>query len=576
MGNTTKAIILAAIALALFRCADHIDVNAGTSVSGNARVAGSLFDENGVPAKNAQVSIIPIDYNPRCDSALPPSCMAVTDSSGAYSFDIADSGAYNIFATGSDQKNMLIKSVHFIGKPIDVPADTLRSFGAIKMPLPDSIDPVNGYVYIPGTTLASDASSAQNGFVFVNRVPPVVIPNIAAAARGSSARRIVARDVVVTPGDTTIIINPLGRYSMRLILNTTASGADVHVAVLNFPVYVMLTQWNFDFNQAMAGGEDIRFTKPDGAPLAYEIEKWDPMNGIAELWVKVDTVLGDNNSQNIIMYWGASTMDSTGSSRGSTTSQSNGAAVFDTVNGFQGVWHLAESDSDTAHDATANHYNGIPCFSQRESLSFKNMGLWRFFNGSGCIVMPQTEASKLDIPTNGIYTISAWISAGMPDTTSKMKVIVGKGSDQYSLIMRSEEWVSYWEMVLASKSLTDINPVYFGAWYYVVGVSSGAGQYLYINGALAQSPDSAFPNPVSLPRTTGRNFAIGGLPIGQDSLQGCGYFNGFMGEVRFSNVARSADWIKLCYANQQPMNMLVVFESSLRPPIQTRNAPMYF
>jgi hypothetical protein len=575
MEITVKAIILAASALFLFRCADHIDVNAGSSVSGNAKVAGLLYDENGNPAKNAQVAILPVDFNPRSDSALPPSFSAVTDTSGAYSFDIADSGTYNIFAIGSDQKNILIQSVHFVGKPIDVPSDTLRSYGAIKMPLPDSIDPALGYVYIPGTPLVSDASSAQNGFVFVNKVPPVTIPNITFSASGSSAERVIARDVVVTPGDTTTIINPSLRYRTRLILNTTASGADVHDAVYNFPVYVMLTQWNFDFTQAMAGGEDIRFTKPDGTKLAYEIEKWDPGNGIAELWVKVDTVLGDNNAQNIIMYWGATAMDSTPSSR-STTSLSNGAAVFDTANGFQGVWHLAESDSDTAYDATVNHYNGIPCFSQRESSSLGNMGgFWRFFNGSGCILMPQTQASKLDIPQNGIYTISAWISAAMPDTTSKVKVIIG-GNGQYSLIMRSEEWVSRWEMVLASKSLRDINPVYFGAWYYVVGVSSSAGQFFYINGALVQSPDSAFQHPVSIPRTTGGNFAIGGLYCSQDSLQGCGYFNGFIGEVRFSNVIRSADWIKLCYANQQPMNRLVLFESSLQPPIQPYNAGKYF
>jgi hypothetical protein len=573
MGNTTKALILAASALFLFRCADHIDVNAGSSVSGNAKVAGLLYDENGNPAKNAQVAILPVDYNPRRDTALPPAYNAVTDTSGAYSFDIADSGTYNIFAIGSDQKNILIQSVHFIGKSIDVPADTLRSFGAIKMPLPDSIDPVLGYVYIPGTPLASDANSAQNGFVFVNKVPPVTIPNIAFSTSGSSTSGIIARDVVVTPGDTTTIINPSWRYRTRLILNTSASGADVHGAVFNFPVYIILTQWNFDFTQAMANGEDIRFTKSDGAPLTCEIEKWDPRNGFAELWVKVDTVLGDNNSQNIIMYWGA---DSTSARRGSATSMHSGAAVFDTANGFQGVWHLAESDSDTAHDATANHYNGVPCFSQRGSLSYGNMGLSRFFNGSGCIVMPQTETSKLDIPPNGIYTISAWVSAAMPDTTSKVKMILGKGGDKYCLAMCSEEWVSRWEMVLAPKSLTDINPVYFGVWYYVVGVSSGAGQYLYINGALVQPSDSAFPHLVSIPRTTGGNFTIGGLSCGQDSLQGCGYFNGFISEVRFSNVLRSADWIKLCYANQQPMNRLVVFESSLQSPIQTRNAGMYF
>jgi len=39
---------------------------------------------------------------------------------------------------------------------------------------------------------------------------------------------------------------------------------------------------------------------------------------------------------------------------------SNSAAVFDTANGFQGVWHLSDATHSIVHDATANGYHGTP------------------------------------------------------------------------------------------------------------------------------------------------------------------------------------------------------------------------
>ena len=47
------------------------------------------------------------------------------------------------------------------------------------------------------------------------------------------------------------------------------------------------------------------------------------------------------------MYWG----------NPGATPISNSAAVFDTANGFAGVWHLGEN-GDSIYDATGNAFNG--------------------------------------------------------------------------------------------------------------------------------------------------------------------------------------------------------------------------
>ena len=136
-------------------------------------------------------------------------------------------------------------------------------------------------------------------------------------------------------------------YSRQLSLNTTSTGANVSGNVLNFPMLVRLNGDNFNFTQAESNGEDIRFAKSDGSPLEFEIERWDASSNAAEVWVRVDTIYGNNNTQTLTMYWG----------KGGSLNCSDPEAVFDTTNGFAAVFHLEEDGNTTAggyKDATDN------------------------------------------------------------------------------------------------------------------------------------------------------------------------------------------------------------------------------
>jgi len=522
-------------------------------VSGNGRVVGSLFYSAGNPAKNARAYLVPVGYNPRRDAALPVSHTVTTDLKGTFSFAIADSGYFNVQATGADQKTALIRGIGSFGNSTALPADTLRAPGAVKVALPDSIDSATGYVYIPGTTLSADARNALNGYVVIGGVPPGSIPGVSIAANAASAGSVLKPDFVVTSGDT-VVVNQTWRYKAKLFVNTTARGAGVYGTFLDFPVYIFLTSGNFNFYEAMVNGEDIRFAKADGTPLVHEIALWDSWNGVAEIWVKVDTVYGNSNQQYILMYWGNS----------DAVSGSRGAEVFDTANGFQGVWHCAaESESDSARDATANHFTGTPFFFRASSADRWNMGIGRSFDGSGCIVMPQTAASRLNVPLNGCYTLSAWASVDTLDTA--VHVVAGM-DNRYYLILRSVNGSARWEFVksddtssAAWKSVIDDAPVLLGEWNYLFAVWDGAEQYLYVNGRRVQSPPLTTPNPASLPRGAGRDFSIGGFFT--DGAQGSGCFKGIIDDVWFSNAAWSADWIKLCYKNQNWMDSVVVLKA---------------
>lgn len=135
----------------------------------------------------------------------------------------------------------------------------------------------------------------------------------------------------------------LWAYNKNITINTVGLGLSGNV--VDFPLLVRLTSSNFNFNEAMTNGEDIRFANKNGMHLNYEVERWDKTNSLAEIWVRVDTVTQYSNTQYITMYWG----------NPSGISSSNGGEVFDVDNNYCGVWHLAASNYT---DATLYGNNG--------------------------------------------------------------------------------------------------------------------------------------------------------------------------------------------------------------------------
>ena len=136
------------------------------------------------------------------------------------------------------------------------------------------------------------------------------------------------------------------QHSGTFYIITTAEGAGLPATAVenNFPLLVRLDKDFFDFRQAQAHGQDIRFTDADGSALAYQIEQWQATAGTASIWVRVPTIRG-NAQQAITMHWGHS----------KAAGESNGEKVFMTGEGFAGVWHLG----DNLEDATANNLDGV-------------------------------------------------------------------------------------------------------------------------------------------------------------------------------------------------------------------------
>jgi hypothetical protein len=545
-----RHLIPAALLLAATRCGNLTQLAGAGVETTNGCMVGTLVRENGLPDSNALVKLFPAEYDPLTNNNTIP--FTATDSAGRFKFIGIDTGTYTIVAahTGLGIKAAVYK-IMVAGDTVRLATATMRPPGTIQIRIPEQYDTVDGYFYIPGTGLIVSLKSASIGAVIIDSVPAGEIPGILYTIKSADvAPQVLVRSIIVPPAGKITIAFPQWAFNHRLTLNTTSSGAGISSNILNFPMLVRIDRNNFNFNEAGVDGNDLRFTKPDGLPLPYEIERWDPVSEVAEVWVRVDTVYGNASTQSIIMYWG----------NPNAAVGSNSATVFDTTNGFQGVWHLAEPVSAIATDATGNRYDGTGYYT---SPVPGIIGDAQHFNGTSSIIrMKGTASSRLSFPMNGRYAVSAWV---YHDTLadSVTYLVAGKGEHQYfiknfDLGLSTGQHARQWEFTEYHdndwQSATFV-PANAKSWVYLVGVRDGSNEYLYVNGTLAMY--KTFPQG-QLPQDTSDDFAIGGFlrPVTRYN-QGYAYFSGVIDEVTASGTPRSADWVKLSYMNQKEKDALV-------------------
>ncbi|MBF0432516.1 MAG: DUF2341 domain-containing protein, partial [Fibrobacteria bacterium] len=337
-------------------------------------------------------------------------------------------------------------------------------------------------------------------------------------------------------------------YNTDLTLNTTASGADVSGNETNFPVLIRLTADNFTFSQAQDSGQDLRFAKSDGTVLKYEIERWDATNQLAEVWVKVDTVYGNNKTQSMKMYWG----------KADAVSKSDGGTVFDTANGFVGVWHLREEGNTTANgyqDGTLKNYDGTGGSMDGNSDVTGLIGKAQTFDGINDYIRLYNK-SDFNMSGNNV-TASLWFKSGNTQYQTPGflfgKFAGGTPGSGYYLGVTTSNTVYFNHRATTNQIILSNSFANDGSWYYVTIALDGSNALLYLNGTNPQS--DGYTDLINNAHSFGLDIAMGGATNTYPYL-------GIIDEMRFSQVLRSANWIKLCYENQKLYQTLVQFSSS--------------
>jgi len=548
--------ISAIVAMIFTSCSvGTVQTAGGTTTETTNGVMASVRRSDGSYAADATVRLRRNDYVTQPPSSFTKSAIyvadALTDEIGRFEISGIDPGSYTIEvndpSTGTGRGGAVLLTCTLDGHDtVDLGIDTLRPFGTIKGAV-DTSGTSGKRLFVQVVALERLASVDTDGGFEIRNLPQGLFALRVIAVTGSQTTVIRTDEVMVVSGDTLAVTLAGWKFSKKLSLNTTAAGANVSGNVHEFPVLIRLTANNFDFSQASPTGSDIRFTKRDNTPLSYEIEQWDQVAQSADIWVTVDTIFGNDSSQYITMVWGAAT-------GAATVSLSAAAAVFDTMAGFQGVWHLNEPTGATALDATGNHYDGTPFGSLPPSQVAGAVGAGQRFDGAAdYFQMSGTANGKLNFPQNGTYAISAWVFADTLD--EYFRTIASKGDYQYNLeVVPSDEWqfAEYndgrgWDMTTSAGQKK--------TWTYLTGIRLGNKEYLYVNGRLADS--SIFLNTSTIRRYAGFDFMIGRNRNPANDTTGF-FFKGIIDEVRVTSVAPSADWVKLCYMNQKSQDALVV------------------
>jgi concanavalin A-like lectin/glucanase superfamily protein/uncharacterized protein DUF2341 len=550
---------LAAAIAALFaaHCTEHpTEVGQGGGGSEAVALVGSFEYPNHAPAALVRVRLRPKLFlsdtgseSTGLEGVKGTVLDAMTDSNGAFRMDSVKRGEYFLEINDSASRGLLLPCT-LTGDTSEVTLEkaALQPTGMVTGSIvPPEGFPGRTYVQVYGLDRQVKADSATGAFR-MDGMPAGIYTLRAVYSSPAVDPREIAR-VEATPLDT----NDIGAvrlaafenenysawpHSMRLYLNTTASGANVPGGVDGFPVLVRLDKGNFDFTQSK--GADIRFADAKGKRLRYEVERWDSAAALAELWVRVDKVAGNSNTQYLTLHWGLAGAQQIADSR----------QVFGADAGFAGVWHLNEDAADTV---TADLYKDAVGYDPAADriASTERSGLIAHgaaFSPGDYITVP--VANPLLQP-NDKLTVSAWVRA---TRTSPLGGNILSMGDSYNLRLTPAGSCvfTFFNGETAQAETPKGLELLDSAWHHLAGVYDGASLALYVDG----KPSAR----VAAKGSFDYRFWPG-FVMGRHGNRKPGYdFIGGIDQVEVSGeIARSADWIKLAYENQRAGAKLVEF-----------------
>ncbi|NTW31414.1 MAG: DUF2341 domain-containing protein [Bacteroidetes bacterium] len=338
------------------------------------------------------------------------------------------------------------------------------------------------------------------------------------------------------------------QYRRKITVDQTKIDADLN----DFPFLVSLSGSNFNFSKARSDGYDIRFTSFDGTTLLkYERERHDQTNNLAEYWVKVPYVSGTVNTY-IYMYYGKS----------DATDGADPSNVWDA--NFKAVYHLKDSTTSIIKNSTGNNNHGTKGSANNPLEADAKIAKGQDFSSDNIDV-----GSNLKFNGSKVLTVEAWANPNsFPARVGNYGTNLGivyhadgiGGTEGYRFFAHSDDSKIYfcpsWYVGAASSQVCPI-----GEWHYWTGTFDAdlaSDQVkLYKDGTL---DGTATRNSALVESST--NVFIGRGGDGPNYEYN--YWDGKLDEIRISQTARSAAWIKATYYSGN--NTLLTFGSEEQAP----------
>jgi hypothetical protein len=526
----------------------------GSSETTNGVVVGSVRNADGSAAAGARVVLRPRNFLKDTAGALPKASLVSaetqTDAGGRYAIDSVSPGDYYIEASDTGGNGSVRDFSAGDRDTIRLDSLRLKPTGVVVGHVDtDLLGKPDAFVQIYGLDRVAKVDSATGKFQFDDlpegsytlraSVPSsqVEAREIAGVASYSADTNTIGSVHIASFEDEDYAEWP---YRRRILLNTTSSGAAVKGTVADFPLLIRLNKGNFDFS--LSDGTDIRFSGKDGKHLRYQVERWDAAAQQAEIWVKADTVHGDSRSDLITLHFG----------KGGAPAWSDGRRVFDSADGFGGVWHLSEEASDTVTKGL--YKDASPAAQNGDDRVAANVTEGLIGRGHGFRLGDyiKSQPSYTLRPATAI-TVSAWFRGR---TTGSEGGTIASLGDSYGLRVEPGGDVRFFTYSGAGSWPVAISTgakVLDSAWHFIAGTSDGSTLRVYVDGVLKASAMGKSP----IPYTLGPDFYIGRHGTSKREYD----FTGSLDEVAVLNRVRGPDWIKLCFESQRLNPTLVEFQA---------------
>jgi biopolymer transport protein ExbB len=322
-------------------------------------------------------------------------------------------------------------------------------------------------------------------------------------------------------------------YRKQISIDTTPQGAAINEAVGRTALLVRLHTGNFTFDGVNENGSDIRFVAADDhTVLNHQIESFDPLMGMALIWVDVPMVEGGKRSD-IWMYYGNPKAPAT----------SNPQLAFDAD--YSLVYHFDGAVGAPPRDASAfaNHAQNAPA-----GILDGVIGRAAQFNGQP-LLLP--ASASLGVNAGGAMTFSTWLRM---EQGAGEQLLLARRDAGNSLLVGMNQGVPFVE-VNGQRAVAN-QAVALGQWQHLAFTADASGLRLYVNGRAAANlaqPLPALQSAIAIGGDAPAAVAVGAPTATYQA------FTGALDELRVSRIARSPELILADATAQGAESRLVVY-----------------
>lgn len=264
---------------------------------------------------------------------------------------------------------------------------------------------------------------------------------------------------------------PDWQYRKQISVDTTPEGAAISENVGRTPLLVRLHTGNFSFDGTNENGSDLRFVSGDDQTvLNHQIESFDPLMGMALIWVDIPEVMA-SQKQDIWMYYGNE----------KAPVASNGQITFDP--NYTLVYHFDGAAGAPSRDSTAytNHAQTAPA-GVIDGVS----GRAAQFVGTAPLMLPASPS--LAVPATGAFSFSAWVRADQPQG---QQLVYARRDGANSFLIGLDQGVPFVEINgQRSPAGAPLSP---STWQHLAVTADGSQVILYVQGRATASLNASLP-----------------------------------------------------------------------------------